>query len=206
MLDASNAWGATWKGAIELLMHVILLGPPGSGTGTQGTILARRLGVPKITTGDLLRDAVQTDTALGREAKRHMDRGELVPNKIILSLIKEQLVSPAAAQGMVMDSFPRTVRQAEAVNVMLAERGERLKRVLLFDVPEEELVRRQLARASADERSDATSEVIQQRLEAYRDSTASLVGYYREMEILTIVSGTGTEEEIAERVKEVLGA
>ena len=206
MLDASNARGATWKGAIELLMHVILLGPPGSGTGTQGTILARRLGVPKITTGDLLRDAVQTDTPLGREAKRHMDRGELVPNKIILSLIKQQLVSAEAAGGIVMDSFPRTVRQAEAVNVMLAERGERLKRVLLFDVPEEELVRRLAARASAEERSDATPEVIQQRLEAYRDSTAPLVGYYREMEILTIVSGTGTEEEIAERVKEVLGA
>jgi adenylate kinase len=169
-------------------MHVILLGPPGSGTGTQGTILAQRIGVPKITTGDLLRDAVQADTPLGREAKRSMDRGELVSDKLILSLIKEQVTSPAAAKGIVM------------------EQGERLKRVLLFDVPEEELVRRLVARASADGRSDATPDVIQSRLEAYRESTAPLVGYYREMEILAIVSGTGTEEEIAERVKEVLGA
>jgi adenylate kinase len=187
-------------------MHVILLGPPGSGTGTQGTILAQRIGVPKITTGDLLRHAVQADTPLGREAKRSMDRGELVSDKLILSLVKEQVTSPGAAKGIVMDSFPRTVRQAEAVNVMLMEQGERLKRVLLLDVPEEELVRRLVTRASADGRSDATPDVIQSRLEAYRESTAPLVGYYREMEILTIVSGTGTEEEIAERVKEVLGA
>jgi adenylate kinase len=134
-----------------------------------------------------------------------MDRGELVSDKLILSLVKEQVTSPGAAKGIVMDSFPRTVRQAEAVNVMLMEQGERLKRVLLLDVPEEELVRRLVTRASADGRSDATPDVIQS-LEAYRESTAPLVGYYREMEILTIVSGTGTEEEIAERVKEVLGA
>jgi adenylate kinase len=107
-------------------MHVILLGPPGSGTGTQGTILAQRIGVPKITTGDLLRHAVQADTPLGREAKRSMDRGELVSDKLILSLVKEQVTSPGAAKGIVMDSFPRTVRQAEAVNVMLMEQGERL--------------------------------------------------------------------------------
>ena len=186
-------------------MHVILLGPPGSGTGTQASILAQRINVPAITTGDLLREAVQQDTPLGREAKRHMDRKELVPDKIILSLVKQQVTSPEAAQGMVMDSFPRTVRQAEAVNVMLMEQGERLKRVLLFDVPEEELVKRQLTRAAEDGREE-TSEAIQHRLEAYRESTAPLVGYYREMEILSIVSGTGTEQEIAERVKEVLGA
>jgi adenylate kinase len=187
-------------------MHVILLGPPGSGTGTQATIIAQRIGVPTITTGDLLRDAVQKDSHWGREAKRFMDRGELVPDKIILGLIKQQLTSPEAAGGIVMDSFPRTVRQAEAVNVMLSEQGERLKRVLLFDVSEEELVRRQLARAAADGREGETSETIQHRLEAYRESTAPLVGYYREMEVLTIVSASGTEEEIAERVKEVLGA
>ncbi|UCF40503.1 MAG: adenylate kinase [Gemmatimonadota bacterium] len=186
-------------------MHVILLGPPGAGTGTQGTILAQRLGVPKITTGDLLRDAIQKDNLLGRDAKRFMDRGELVPDKIILSLIKQQLVSPEAAKGIVMDSFPRTVRQAEAVNVMLMEQGERLKRVLLLDVPEEELVRRLLSRSAAEGRGDDTSELIQRRLHAYRESTAPLVGYYREMGILTIVSGTGTEEEITKRIEEVLG-
>jgi adenylate kinase len=186
-------------------MHVILLGPPGSGTGTQATIIAQRIGVPTITTGDLLRDAVQKDSHWGQEAKRFMDRGELVPDRIILGLVKQQLTSPEAARGIVMDSFPRTVRQAEAVNVMLVEQGERLKRVLLFDVSEEELVRRQLARAAADGR-DETSETIQHRLEAYRESTAPLVGYYREMEVLSIVSASGTEEEIAERVKEVLGA
>lgn len=187
-------------------MHVILLGPPGSGTGTQGSILAQRLSVPKITTGDLLRDAIQKDNQLGRDAKRFMDRGEMVPDKIILSLIKQQLVAPEAAKGIVMDSFPRTVRQAEAVNVMLMEQGERLRRVLMLDVPEEELVRRLVARAQADQRSADTPDVIQRRLLAYRESTAPLVGYYREMGILSIVSGTGSEEEIADRIKEALGA
>lgn len=187
-------------------MYLILLGPPGSGTGTQGDILASRLGVLKIATGDLLRDAIQANTPLGREAKRHMDRKEMVPDKIILSLIQEQLASPDAANGIVMDSFPRTTRQAEAVNQLLAQRLERVEHVLLFDVPEAELIERLLARGSAEGRGDETAEVIQQRLLAYRNSTAPVVGFYREMGVVSIVDGTGSEEEIAERVKEVVGA
>lgn len=187
-------------------MYIILLGPPGSGTGTQGDILAQRLGVLKIATGDLLRGAVEARTPLGLEAKRHMDRKEMVPDKIILSLIKEQLTSEAAAQGIVMDSFPRTVRQAEAVNQLLAERLERIDRVLLLDVPEAELTQRRLSRAPDEGRGGETAEVIEQRLQAYRHSTAPVVGFYREMGVLSIVDGTGTEEEIAERVKEAVGA
>jgi adenylate kinase len=185
-------------------MTVILLGPPGSGTGTQGDILARRLGVSKITTGDLLNEAIRRDSHLGREAKRYMDRGDMVPDKLILQLIEEQLATPEAAQGIVMDSFPRTLRQAEDVNRLLVERGERVEHVLLFDVPEEELVRRLQARAAEQERTE-TREVIQKRLDAYRKSTAPLVGHYRELGVLNIIPGTGTAEEIAERVKGVLG-
>jgi adenylate kinase len=186
-------------------MNVILLGPPGSGKGTQGAILARRLGVPKIATGELLSDAVQRSTELGRQAKQYMDRGSLVPDEIILRLVGEQLASPDAERGIVLDGFPRTIRQAEAVNRMLAARGEGARAVVLFDVPEEDLVRRLLARAAAEERSDETPEAIRRRLDVYRRSTAPLVGYYRELGVLTIIPGTDTVEEVAEAVKRAVG-
>jgi adenylate kinase len=186
-------------------MNIILLGPPGSGKGTQGAILSRRLGVPTIATGQLLGDAVQKSTDLGRKAKQYMDRGELVPDEIILHLVEEQMASPGAAPGIVLDGFPRTIRQAEAVNRLLAAQGEGARAVLLFDVPEEELVRRLLARASSEARLDETPETIRQRLDAYRRSTAPLVGYYRELGVLTIIPGTGTVDEVADAVKRAVG-
>lgn len=187
-------------------MHVILLGPPGAGKGTQGAILAQRLGVPKIATGDLLRDAVQKDSPLGREATQYMNQGLLVPDEIIMRLIGEQLAAPHAARGMVMDGFPRTIAQAEAVDQLLGEQGEQVSRVLLFDVPEEELVRRLLARASLEGRSDDTPAAIERRLGVYRRSTAPLVGYYRDRGVLTTIRGAGTVDEIAERITEAVGA
>lgn len=186
-------------------MNVILLGPPGSGKGTQGMLLARRLGVPKIATGELLSDAVQRSTELGIQAKQYMDQGSMVPDEIILRLVGEQLASPDAARGIVLDGFPRTIRQAQAVDRLLIRREEGARIVLLFDVPEDELVRRLLARASVDGRSDETPEAIRRRLDVYRRSTAPLVGYYRELGVLTIVPGTGTVEEIAEAVQRVVG-
>ena len=186
-------------------MNVILLGPPGCGKSTQAEILASRLGVPTIATGDLLSDAVQGDTQLGREAKRYMDRREMVPDEIILRLIKQQLASPKAAAGIVLDGFPRTNRQAQAVDRLLAAREERMNSVLLLDVPEEEIVRRLLARAYAEERSDVTSEAIKHRVDAYRKSTAPLVLHYRELGVLEIVPGAGTVEEVAKEVKKAAG-
>ncbi len=186
-------------------MNVILLGPPGCGKSTQAEILARRLGVPTIATGDLLSDAVQGDTQLGREAKRYMDRREMVPDEIILRLIKQQLASPKAAAGIVLDGFPRTNRQAQAVDRILAARGDRVNSVLLFDVPEEELIRRLLASASAEEGSYVTSDAIKHKVDAYRKSTGPLVVYYRELGVLSIVPGAGTVEEVAEEVKKAVG-
>lgn len=187
-------------------MDILLLGPPGAGKGTQGAILAERLRIPKFATGDLLRDAVARGSALGLEAKSYMNQGLLVPDEVILGLIGEVLALPEAAAGVVMDGFPRTVGQAEAVDARLAARGQQVQRVLLFDVPEEELVRRVVSRASAEGRTDDTPETIQRRLGVYRLSTAPLVGYYRERGVLTTINGTGTVEEIAERVQEVVGA
>jgi adenylate kinase len=186
-------------------LNVIILGPPGSGKGTQGMILARRLGLVRIATAELLSDAVRQDTVLGREAKTYMDQGSMVPDEIVMRLVRAQLESPPAAGGVILDGFPRTIRQAEAIDRMLAAQGTGTRIVLLFDVPEEELVRRLLARASATPGSKETREAIRHRLDLYRRSTAPLVGYYRELGVLTIVHGTGTVEEVADTVRRIVG-
>jgi adenylate kinase len=186
-------------------VFILLLGAPGSGKGTQGKILAERLGLPKITTGDILRAAVTTGTPLGREAKKFMDEGKLVPDGVILSLIKEQLAKPEAHQGAVFDGFPRTAAQAELVDRTLAERGQRLNHILLLDVPEEELVRRMMARASQERRSDDTAEAIKTRLQVYQRDTAPLIAHYVERGIVHRVPGTGTVDQIATEIRRIIG-
>jgi len=186
-------------------MNVILLGPPGCGKSTQGKLLARRLGACTIATGDLLNDAVQGNTELGRQSSQYMSSGSMVPDEIILSLVKEQLAAPEAAEGVVLDGFPRTVVQAGEVNSMLFEKGERVRSALLLDVPEDELVRRLLAKASAEGRSDEDAETIRRRLVAYQTSNAPLVGHYRELGVLTIIPGIGTVEQVAEAIKLAIG-
>jgi adenylate kinase len=186
-------------------MNVILLGPPGSGKGTQGALLAERAGVPRVSTGDLLRAAVAAGTPLGTQAKGYMDRGLLVPDDVILGLIGEVLHAPASARGVLMDGFPRTVPQAEAVDRLLAERGERIDYVLRIDVPEEELVRRMMGRARALGRSDDTPETIHQRLRVYEEQTAPLVAYYRDRGVVVDVPGVGSIDGIARSIGEALG-
>jgi adenylate kinase len=123
-------------------MNLVLLGPPGSGKGTQGDRLAARSGVPKYATGDILRDAVRRGTPLGNDAKRYMDAGELVPDEVVLGLVRDALITPEAAAGFILDGFPRTVAQAEGLQGLLEEREMKLDAVFYFDVPEEELIRR----------------------------------------------------------------
>jgi adenylate kinase len=186
-------------------VNIILFGPPGAGKGTQGAILAERTGLPKVATGDLLRAAVRDGTPLGTRAKTYMDQGLLVPDEVIVDLLRELLASSEYERGLIMDGFPRTVEQAGAVDAALAERGSSVDYVLSLSVPEEDLVERMLRRAEIEGRSDDTAEAIRRRFEVYRRETEPLIAHYRERAAVTEVDGTGSVEEIARRIAEVLG-
>ena len=184
-------------------MNIILLGPPGCGKGTQGAILSTRTGAPRVSTGDLLRAAVKDGTPLGMKAKSFMDQGLLVPDEIILGLIEEVLATPEARKGMIMDGFPRTTAQAEAVDRLLKARGTQIDKVVSFEVPDDELVRRMQGRAAAEGRADDQPEAFRQRLVVYREQTAPLVDYYRSK--LSNIPGLGAVDEIATRVQKAVG-
>ena len=186
-------------------MYILLLGAPGSGKGTQGVILSRRLEVPKIATGDILRAAMKAGSALGKEAKRFYDAGKLVPDSVILELIKTELAKPEGRQGAIFDGFPRTAAQAELVDKTLGLRGQRLNHVLLLDVPEEELVRRLHGRAMEEGRTDDTPETIRTRLLVYQQETAPLIAYFAQHGIVHRVPGLGTIDDIALEIKRILG-
>jgi adenylate kinase len=182
-------------------MDIVLLGAPGAGKGTQGALLAERLGIPKIATGDMLREAVRQGTPLGQEAKRYMDAGELVPDAVILGMVREALGAPGAAGGAIFDGYPRNAAQARALDAMLREMGRRIDAVLEIDVPEEVIVRRMGGRRTDPEtgivyhlehnpppadvlprvvqRADDAEETVRHRQRVYRESTLPLVEYYR---------------------------
>ncbi|MSR05966.1 MAG: adenylate kinase [Gemmatimonadetes bacterium] len=186
-------------------MNVILLGPPGCGKGTQGALLAKELGAPRVSTGDLLRAAVKDGTPLGVTATGFMDKGLLVPDEVILGLISEVLARPEAGKGILMDGFPRTTAQADAVGDLLAKRGTQVDAVLSLEVPDAELVTRMQGRAAAEGRADDKPDAFNLRLKVYREQTAPLIAYYRERGKLKEVAGMGTVEEIARAVRKALG-
>ncbi len=186
-------------------MFILILGAPGSGKGTQGKLLAERLGIPKIATGDILRAAVAADAPLGRKAKTFMDAGQLVPDALILDLIRAELAKPDAQDGAVLDGFPRTDAQAELVDRVLAERGHRLTHVVLLDVDPEVLVRRIHNRARLEGRSDDTEDAIRTRLAVYQTETAPLVAHYAPRGNVHRVPGDGTIDAIAEEIRRVVG-
>jgi adenylate kinase len=187
-------------------MNIILIGAPGCGKGTQGAILSTRKGMPKVATGELLRAAVGDETPLGKKAMPYMDEGLLVPDEIILGLIEEVLEKREASDGIVMDGFPRTVPQAEAIDRLLNARGAQVDDVLHFTVPKEELIRRLLGRALREGRSDDTEVAIQRRLQVYAEQTEPLISYYRSRGKLTEIQGVGSIEDIARSVWEALEA
>jgi adenylate kinase len=180
-------------------VRIVLLGPPGAGKGTQAVKLAEKLGVPQISTGDLFRHNISTGTELGVEAKKYLDAGELVPASLTNALVDDRLNDADAADGFILDGFPRSVEQAEALAQMLAKRGVKLDAVVEFRVPEDELVERLKGRGRADD----TEDVIRNRMKVYQSETAPLLDFYG-ADVQT-VDAVGPLDEVFARALRALG-
>ncbi len=212
-------------------MNLVLLGPPGSGKGTQGERLQEELQLPYWATGDILRAAVRDGTDLGRSAKDYMDRGDLVPDEVIVGMIGERIDSAEAADGFILDGFPRTTPQADALAAKLTELGRQLTAVLLIDVADEEVVRRLGGRRTCAEnghvfhvefnpprqegvcdldgselivRDDDKPDVIRHRLEQYHEKTAPLVDYYDSQSLLRRIEGAAPPDSVADEIRRTL--
>jgi adenylate kinase len=214
-------------------MNLILLGPPGSGKGTQAKRIEQQYGVVQLATGDMLRAATRSGSALGAQVKGIMDSGRLVPDAILIEMIGERIAEPDCRNGFILDGFPRTVPQAEALDAMLAGRGLKLDHVILFEVEEAALVDRLSGRFTCrtcgasyhdrynrpqvegvcdfcggrdfERRADDRPEAIHTRLEAYRRQTAPILPYYRARGILTVIDGMAEIEAVARAIERVLG-
>jgi adenylate kinase len=192
-------------------VRVVLLGPPGAGKGTQAQVIAGKLGVPAISTGDIFRANVSGQTELGKKAKTYMDAGDLVPDEITVAMVKDRLAEPDAKAGFLLDGFPRTIAQAEQLRGSLTELGHGLDRVLELVVDEEELVRRlsgrrMLVDGQMVKREDDKPETVRHRLEVYREQTAPLSGFYEAEGLLSRIDAIGEVDEVTARALEALGA
>jgi adenylate kinase len=185
-------------------VRVVLLGPPGAGKGTQAQVIADRLGVPAISTGDIFRANVSGETELGLQAKSYMDAGDLVPDEITVAMVKDRLAETDAKGGFLLDGFPRTIAQAEQLRDSLRELGQALDCVLELVVDEDELVRRLSGRrvlvdGEWVQRDDDKPETVRHRLHVYREQTAPLSGWYDSEGLLTQIDAIGAVEEVTER-------
>jgi adenylate kinase len=186
-------------------MRLILMGPPGAGKGTQAKILAERLSVPAISTGDIFRANVSEGTELGLQAKGYMDAGDYVPDEITNGMVRDRLAQPDATEGFLLDGYPRTVDQVEELDQMLGARGGKLDAVVVLTVDDEELVQRLLKRAQTDGRTDDTEEVIRHRQDVYNEQTAPLLAVYAGRDVLIEVDGMGPVDEVSSRIFASLG-
>jgi adenylate kinase len=214
-------------------MRLVFLGAPGVGKGTQADKVAAQYGARKISTGDLLREAVRNRTSLGLEAKAYMDQGRLVPDSVVIGLVREKLTDPSYAKGFILDGFPRTVPQAEELGKVLDERGIGLNRVINFQVSRAEIVKRLGGRRSCPkcqatyhvefapskepgvcdrcneslvQRSDDQREAIEMRLKVYEEQTAPLIGFYEQKNILSHLESEGPVESVYQSLSKVLAA
>ncbi len=212
-------------------MNLILLGPPGAGKGTQAKRLTAELGIPQISTGDMLREAVREGSPMGLKAKSYMDAGALVPDEVVVGIVEERIQQPDCAKGFMLDGFPRTTAQADALATMLDKKGLKLDHVVCIEADREELVKRLSGRRTCRQcmapyhvlfnppkregvcdkcggelfqRDDDKEEAIRARLVTYENQTAPLIAYYEERGILRKVNGLGTVEEVYERIKRAI--
>lgn len=182
-------------------LKVVLLGPPGAGKGTQAQLLSARLGIPAISTGDMLREAVAAGSELGRRVEGIMAAGKLVDDALMAEVVRDRLAKPDAGSGYLLDGYPRTLPQAKTLEGILEESGQQLDAVVMVDVPVDELVRRSLLRGRADD----TEEVIRERQRVYREKTEPLIGYYRERGLLREIDGHRPVDEVTAHMFATLG-
>ena len=187
-------------------LRLLLLGPPGAGKGTQAERLVKRHGIPQISTGDMLREAVAAQTEIGLRAQKIMERGELVPDEIVIGVARERLSREDARVGFILDGFPRTVNQAGALDELLDSLGWKLDCCMALVADEPAVIARLLRRAEIEGRSDDSEETIRRRLRVYREQTEPLVAYYRDRDVLAEVDGMGSIDEVEKRIEEALGA
>lgn len=186
--------------------RMVLLGPPGAGKGTQAARISQRLGIPAISTGDIFRANVAGGTELGQQAKAYMDKGEYVPDSVTNAMVKDRLAQADAADGFLLDGYPRTEAQVHELDRMLADTGLRLDVVLEITADAEEVVARLLKRATEQNRADDTEPVIRHRLEVYAEQTEPLAALYREAGLLVQVDGMGDIDEVTERIMAALAS
>ena len=191
---------------LSVPLDLVLLGPPGSGKGTQASRLAAKYGIPAIATGDILRAQVEAGTRLGTQVKAYLDRGELAPDSLVIDIIRHRLADPDTLRGFILDGFPRTVRQAEALDVLLIELERPLDAVLYLDVDRQALLDRLGHRAEIDQRSDDRPDVIAHRIDVFLDQTAPLIDYYRQQSKLRLIDGTQSPEQVAAAIDAEVGS
>jgi adenylate kinase len=184
----------------------IIFGPPGSGKGTQAAKIEKEFGLKHLSTGEILRAEVARGTPTGKEVGRVIAAGDLVPDELIVEIVRRLLPEAEAGAGVLLDGFPRTVRQAQALDSMLADEGHRVDFVIALDVPETELIDRILHRAAMEGRADDTREAITERMHEYHDRTEAVLDHYRNKGVpVQKVSGVGSPDEVFERIRQVIG-
>ncbi|MGB3906002.1 MAG: adenylate kinase [Anaerolineae bacterium] len=212
-------------------MNLIMLGPPGAGKGTQAAMLAERLGIPHVASGELFREALKAETELGLTAKSYMDRGELVPDEVTIAMIRERLLKPDCDDGIILDGFPRTIEQAKALKELLVEQGKTIDAALFIDASEDELVRRLSSRWTCRncqaiynlisnpprekgkcdicggelyQRADDVPETVRNRIRVYWDQTSPLIDYYRDEGLLITIESEGGIDHVQAKILEAL--
>jgi len=212
-------------------MRIIFLGPPGGGKGTQADFIAEKYDIPKLSTGDLLRESVENKTSLGNEAKGYMNRGELVPDAVVIALVEEKLASPECQKGFILDGFPRTVAQADQLANFMVSTGKEVDHVVYFPISKDEIIKRISGRRSCQEckavyhleyvppkeqgicdvcgnkliqRNDDEPKTIESRLSVYQEQTAPLIEYYKMKNILGELDGSGLVPEVQDRLLDIL--